>query len=894
MRNRLISIAIAFLMCICSVRAQENPVVGFSMDRHMGPVISKDFSKRGQILATVAKDQTLMIWGYPTYEFKKAINLPGDNISPVSYGVCAIIPTNPNIVLIADNTGDVYETNLYKRHLKRHPKTKDKENENPLLIIGDDREGLFYDNPSSSITTQYSFIAVDIEQGKVIDRVGSLSSKVAKFVFSTDESLLLVVSQGEEAVLYDTWGLRQVSQFLFEDEKILDACFLNKEELVFFTDINYYKFRISNNALNSAIEKERLIKRSINLWGVKIEQKEGIAYLFSNSRGLFSPAKVSTIKLEDGEIIKKNSADALFAPTAEDLKRNEGVQIFYSRGISNGVVTSMHSDEKPELQRADIIRRKIRKEKIESFLRNELDTINNHLFEYRSKNYAYIETTAEGIKFSYPECSGRFNINGVMITNDTIEIGSSSKKWIKTNDNNAISVNQYSETPQVWKTGNNGFKSFLPIEVHAIYPWINGHHFVVSLTDGSIRWYNTYTGKEELALFVSKEGNYVIWAPNGTYMSDSDALADRIEWRYRRFSNVITTRPVNERLKYYWPNEIKRLIEQLFNPSIKELSTRYSGTNENFLSMNVLADSSSCIVNYSIKNYNPVKYGPFDLAVIIEDDSEALKPIDKYDYVHRPGAKGGEILFSTPERSKNVILELLTTNQDQQRLLAFDRKSLKGEIFPRRIILTCVGINDYSKFKEYSNLNAPIHDAYAVKSVFDDMNSVSMTLENPELYYADVTAETIRKRIDDIRGKSDPETISIMYFSGHGENLGGKFYFVSDMEKIDITSILFSAESIPGYKLFIFDSCYSGASFNAEYERTAIIASSDAITQSFDGSVLQESPFTRLLVNIIQRNSREGNMLSIDELFEEIVNGWERGPQPLLYNNIGKIIIFKP
>lgn len=889
MKNKLLSTAVLFLMCIYSLGAQEEPVVGFSMGRHMGPVISKDISKRGQILATVAKDHTLMIWGYPSYEFRKAINLPGDNISPVTYGVCAIIPTNPNIVLVADNTGDVYENDLYKRRLKKNRLQKKGNVVRPI----NNREGLFYDNAAESITTRYSFIAVDVEQGKVIDRVGSLSSKIADFVFSPDKSLLLVVSNREEAVLYNAWGLRQVSQFIFEDERILGACFLNEEELVFFTDINYYKFRIFNNDISSAIEKERLIKRSIKrIKNVKIEQREGIAYLFNDTWNLFSPTKVSAIKLENGNKVEI-SEDYLFAPTAEEIKRKEGLKIQVSHGISNGLGSSKMTEviELSGEQREYAIRGMLKEEKIKSFLRNEPDTINNYLFEYRRTNYAIIDTTADGIKFSYPDCSGSFNKNGVQITNEIITNGSG-RKWIDTKDDTTIFVNPYSETPQVRKTGNDSFKFFLPIEADAIYPWINEHHFVISLLDGSIRWYNTHTGKEELALFVSKEGNYVIWAPNGTYMSDSDALADRIEWRYRRFSNVITTRPVNERLKHYWPTEIKRLIEQLFNPDIKELSSRYSGTNKHLLSMHVSTDSSSCIVNYSINDYNPVKYGPYDLSVIIEDESDSYIQIDEY--THEAMAKGGKIEFYTPDGARNVILELMTLNKNQSNVLAYDRKPIGGEIEPCRINLTCIGINDYSKFKDYSDLSAPIHDANAVKSIFDDMISRSMTLNNTELYYVDVTSDAIMKRIDKLIGQSDPETLSIFYFSGHGENIGGRYMFISDKEMIDISSILANAESIPGNKLFIFDSCYSGASFNAKYEKTAIIASSDAFTQSLDGSVLRESPFTRLLVNIIQKNIREGNKLSIDGLFEGIVNSWEGGQLPQFYNNIGEINIFRP
>lgn len=892
MQNKYISIAVSFLMCICSVSAQENPVVGFSMGYHMAPVISKDISKRGQILATVAKDHTLMIWGYPSYEFRKAINLPGDNISPISYGVCAIIPTNPNIVLIADNTGDVYENSLYKHRLKK----KRKGDERFVQPIRNDREGLFYENSSASISTRYSFIAVDVEQGKVIDRVGSLSAQVADFVFSPDESLLLTVSDGEEAVLYDSWGLRQVSQFIFEDEIILAACFLNKEELVFFTDINYYKFRIYRNDINSAIEKELLIKRSIKrrheIMNVKIEHKEGIAYLFYYTWELAGHTKLAAVQLVNGKNLKI-SEDDLFAPTADDIKRMDGQKIFIRHGVSDGSgsLKWFGDEELSGHRRAKAIRGMITDKKIKRFLRTELDAISNHLFEYRVCNYAIIKTTTDGIAFSYPECSGIFNKNGVLITNEIV-VKSSESQWPNMKDDNAVFIYPYSETPQVWKTGKDGFKIFLPIEADAIYPWINEHHFVVSLTDGSIRWYNMHTGREELALFVSKEGDYVIWAPNGTYMSNSDALADKMEWRYRRFSNIITTRPVNERLKYYWPNEINRLIEQLFNPDLEELSSRYSGTNGDYLSMNVSTDSSKCLVDYSINNYNPIQYGPYDLSVIIEDASGVILQIDEYSHI--AGAKGGEIEFSAPDGSRNVILELVTTNNNQSKVLAYDRKSLEDGITPHSITLTCVGIKDYSTFNEYGNLRAPIHDAYAVKSAFDDMVTRSMMLDNSKLYDVNVTVDTIMKRIDELRDKCSSETLSIFYFSGHGENRGGKYLFISDKEMIDISSILVEAESIPGNKLFIFDSCYSGAAFNDEYEKTAIIASSDAFTQSLDGSVLRESPFTRSLVDIIQRSSREGNRLSLDELFEEMVEHWKEGQKPQLYNNIGKIFIFRP
>ena len=119
--------------------------------------------------------------------------------------------------------------------------------------------------------------------------------------------------------------------------------------------------------------------------------------------------------------------------------------------------------------------------------------------------------------------------------------------------------------------------------------------------------------------------------------------------------------------------------------------------------------------------------------------------------------------------------------------------------------------------------------------------------------------------------------------------------FVSDKEMIDISSLLTRAEKLPGYKLFIFDACYSGASFDSKYDNTAILASSDAISQSIDGSPLRESPFTKALTGIIQRKSENGSTLSLDELYQLILKENSGSSLPQMYNNIiGLINILHP
>lgn len=900
MSNRLIISLLAFLSYVCLANAQESPFVGFSMDRHMGPVISKDVSKSGNIVATVAKDYTLMIWDYPSYSFKKKINLPGDNISPVSYGKCIILPTNPNIVLIADNTGDIYEGDIYKSRLHRYLR-KGKKKDALVLFPDDEREGFFYNNAVKSIKAKYSFIAVDVEQGKVIDRVGALSSHVANFVFSPDQTYLLAVSEGEEAILYDAWGLRQVSQFVLEDEKILDGCFLNNDELVIITDINYYKFRIYTNEVNSVVEKELLIKQRIKrrneFTSIRIDKEDGVAYLFywtwSMRNRFFGGSKVLTINLFDGKKVNK-SIESFFAPSAADYKQKEGVKIEVRHGISNGDGTLIHDKvvDISESQRTGIIREMIRDEKIKSFLKTTNDSIDNYNFEYRFNNHADIKIKSDGICFSYPEFFGKLDKNGVhIIDNDTERYDFENRnKWIDIKEASFF-INPYSRVPQIYKTGDNSFSINLPIDAYAICPWLNEHHFVVSLMDGSIRWYNTHDGKEELALFVSKDKHYIVWTPNGRYMSDSDVLSEAIEWRYRRYSNVVTTRPVEERWKYYRPTYINQQIEQLFDTEVEYLNSRYIGPNESNLTIeSVIVDSTHYWLSYSVSNYNPVKYGPYELEILIDDTYQ----IEDFEHLYKPN--GGIVSFTAPEELRIIELGLLVDNKGQQKVLTYDTKPIGEDLTPQEIYLTCVGINDYDNYLEYSDLVAPIHDAYAIKSVFERFSSRTTKVQNIAVYHNDVTKERLKERLDNIGAKSTSNTMSVFYFSGHGDTKDGHYVFVADKEIIDIPWLITQASTIPGYKLFILDACYSGASFESDYENMAILASSDAKTPSEDGTVLTESPFTKALVDILMRNVKDGNKLNLNELYQLLVSelGEDSNRIPQMYNTIGEINILRP
>lgn len=896
MKSRLIITLSASILCLSSLWAQDKPVVGFALEKHMGPVVSCDLSLRNHMMVSVAKDHTMMVWDYPSYRFKKSVNLPGDDLTLVSYGVCAILPSNPDIVLIAEDSGDSFENDQYRNRIRKRLQIGRERDDYALIPSSDEREGFFYNNPSESIQKKYSFIAVDIGQGKVIDRVGSLSSRLGSFVFSKDESLLLAVTEGEEAVLFETKGLRQVSQFILDDEKILEAFFLTSDEIVFLTDVHYFKFRIHRKDAHSVVEKElllrRRLKRGVELFDVKVNQSEGKAYVFhrtkENRRKLLGETKGTVISLEDGRKLNE-SLEEILEPTPEELSRKAEATSVVARTIVTGADLNGKEVKLSQEQRENILRELIRMDKAVSYLPDEVVLINTRRFLYRSENAASIQYLPGGFEFAYPDrVGGSFDREGVHFYTQGREILIKVPSRFLEMKGSSIYIPHNSEYPQIIKTGKeNPFKKTLPIDAVGLSEWVNEHHFLAALADGTIRWYNMHTGDEELAIFVSKEGHYVIWSPDGRYDSDDDVLAAALEWRFIRFSNIDTEKPVDKRLKYFRPNHISRQITQLYDPEVEVLSNRYAGGEEHLISIDrIVMDSTQCSLSYSLKNYNPVKYGPFDIGIFLDEEF----PVEEYKHFLTP--EGGTLVFSVPEGAKFVDIELVPVKQNQDFLtvLSSDTKLLREEINPTEIVLTSVGVNDYGFSDFYSDLSAPINDSHAVKTVFENLPSRSLVLKNSALFNENVTSERLRQRIDELKDLNSPGTLSVFFFSGHGDIIDGRYKFVSDQEFIDIAELLEYAEAVPGYKLFIFDTCYSGASQQSKYEKTAILASSDAVTKSTDGTRLRESPFTKLLVDVL----RSRDKMPIEELYRLLQEGSDSDGKPQLFNNIGNINIVYP
>lgn len=894
MRFFLFAIAVTashFLFCFSSYAQQYNDdaykgdvIVGLSLRKHTGPITNMALSADKDRVATISEDHTIKVWDYPSLRFLSSINLPEKQGLRGRFNVCAFFPFDSRILLVAENSGTDYERRKTTRYDELTSQLHKKTN------------GSLLDYLPSSVESSFFFYIVNWKDNVILDRAGNFPYPVSQFVFSPDNSLLLVLTKGETAALFDTNSMLLINELTFDDETIITGVFTPKNEAVIITSHSIYKIRFHqySNVLYST--RELLYKRSIKkgLFRPKtidhafFDEDNTLVYLFSEN------SYIGTVSTLSGKWIKKNKPHfdlPIVDSAVKDITTVKNISFDGKETISSHKSNRFERKQYQEIE----VRRAYRR------LYDSLTFIApDSSFIYRQKPSPHVICNNEGLNIWYDnERVFRLDEKGLQpslnyaIKNEdkvnqvdfTYRVGNLYDLMIEMSPHIVINHQAIyfldSGVPTVIKEGS--FKQPLPARPNNIYYWINNNHFLISLQDGTLRFYNSVSGQEELALFISKEGDWVIWAPTGEYKTNNSIMANWIEWRQTDYASVITKKPKDVRRRYYNPDLIDSVLSQLFNSKINEISFVPLGTIEGLVSIDTayVINNKGIRIDYKLHDYNPVLLGSYSL--LLDVDGEKFKQ-DKFQ--HFPYLSGGSIVFSTENKVDQIRLYLRSINDD---VLSSDSFSMNVKV--KNVHLTTVGIDDYSNNSRAIDLPSSLNDVATICDLFQDPHLFSK--RNTHVFTdiiqnEQVTSNRMRSKLEELKKNVMYDDLVIFYFSGHGERKDNVFNYLTCFEDdvIDLNSFISSCSEIPGYKLFVVDACFSGSLSDIRFPNTAILTSSRADEYSIAQDDISESLFTEALMNSIHDVLSEGSVFYLQDLFNSIQRRIpEEKKQHPTYNN---------
>lgn len=863
MRKAFHYLALAFACVVLpsvSAAGQEEVRIGLSLGRHVGMIRGKCVSLSDGLIATVSEDRTLKIWEYPSASFIRSINLPeaqGDGSRP---GRCRFL--SRDIVLVANDSGFDYEV--------RQSRKADRRESHP-----------------SNRQASYGFYVVDWQNSVILDRVDGLSAPVTDFVLSPRRDLLLVSTSGDVCPLYDTRSMRCVSSFTFAGERVLGASFAGNDEVVFVSDRRLYRFKVTRFSNAHFARRELVLSEPL---GGPVRRKvtqavfsEDLRYVYLFGReGFLCALETSSGARRDDVVPDGYQTDTIREAYPDSLK------VFL-----NG---------REELVPFD----KRRQRRFDSFWGRQMvsyslaptpeDQLPDRLFLYRMSPAPVVRCTADGFDIQY-EGRGIWHFDKDHLLSPATGHDAAARLPRKRHyykegilegardevvfryrnveyHHGVLFLNDRGQEPALnYLDGTTVTTWLLPAEPDDIYPWVNQNHVLVSLTDGTLRWYDASTGEEELALFVTDDGKWILWMPDGQYHPSVPDAANMIEWRYQSLARVDTKKPMDNRRAFYVPGIIEDFVAQLYADTVKTPGIRTLSSLDKVIRIDdVGVDATGgYTILYSLVGYDPVKYGPYELTLILDGKAQS-------DFVHYPDGDGGIIQVSPGQEVKTFGLGITTIQGNMPPDFFTPSEAAVG-----RIHTTGIGVADYESVL-FPALAGPLNDARDVADLIGGPDLFGKAGKTPPvlLLDQDVTEASLYGRVACLKEEAGENDLAVFFFSGHGVAEDSTFCFIlADGSRFDMNRFADACAGLPCPVLLVIDACYSGLMTGGPWQNIAVLASSDKETRSVDGrDHYSRSLFTDGLIREVNDAIGHRTSLTFGDLCRRLQAGSEGPAKP--------------
>lgn len=812
--SRLILLCFIVIGFTYEIYAQESPVVGLAIEKHAGDITAYDYSPDGSLLATVSYDRCLKIWDSSTLSLKATVNVP-ESMSGGILNLCRFHPFNNDVVFVSGNTSTLMQ---------------DERSEDGKI---------------------YFFYALDWKRNILLDKFGFFSDEVADVSVSPNKSYILVASFYEKLILYDSISMAVIDNLKLDDEYIYSCQFIDDSTFVVRSDLHVEKYHIDN------------------LGNVKRVGRLRTNFGDGSSRDYYLNKNQLLIEYFGYSTLYNISNPLLCIADLEKMKWIKKKVVNKKEDVVNAMRDSLLKYERCKLK---------------------LDSIALSNLTYRKQPAPKIllQDNAIYIRYGSEQCwQMTFNGLGASSLPKVNDKDSAPKviKRIQENYGHHVSMGKgvyvgniciFAFKDHLYKRSTRGtyYEKRLPAPVEQMIKCPNVNYVAMSLKDGTVRFYNTESGAEELALFIDKTGNWVFWTPTGFYYSDNVRNGRMIEWRYQQFSQITIVKPLERRERFFSQSMINKALTAIFTPDY-EMKTSVNNILLNEfredvpkISVNgIMKLGDDLIIKYSVSDYDVFTYGSYYISLEIDG-----KPY--YDFTRITNLNGREIRVHGIPDYEEIMLVLNCNSKPMDYI--FHNRNAENHNITHLALITC-GVEE---FIGKPDLNGTISDAMDMSELVSSgrlfgvqpLNVIIKTLFNEQ-----VSEDLISECISDISVRLDDSSLTIFYYSGHGVSYNGNYYLLSGISKtnenlMNINDIHEDLSKIPGDKLIVIDACYSGLAYAEEYDYSYLL-SSEFDQVSVAGNDISGSLFTRKLKELILNSNDTNTSMSLAELSERVKSG---------------------
>lgn len=779
--------------------AQSFPIIGLDLKKHADKINSYSLSSGNKYLATASEDKTLKIWNYSDYNLLATINMPEDNGENGCLNKCLFHPEFPNIVLVAGKTG---------------------------IKLTDER---------TDSNGRFAFYVVDWHKQKIIDKVGSFNHEVNSMEFSPNHLMLCVFSQYEEMTLFRGDNMSLLENISFSDEYIYAARFLNDSSLMVITDRNVRKFKVYQNKLHvyERLELVNKIRRTSNEI-IYFKDNQNIALLNNNGDR-------HSVRILDSKHFKITSCVKF--GKKETSKFNSYLDSIWDNFAQSKGRCLLSAVQYREVTAPDL---KLEGDSLFIFYNGEPDRCLKYPFVVKEVNRKLpmankLDTVFTGIRHDTFSDFDILEGNGLYLPKGQ-KIIVHSKTFTRLDDEGTY----YAKT--------------LPAFHRRILNWINPNYFVLSLNDGTVRWYSTKTGNEKLALFIGKNGEWIFWTPEGYFYSDILFNSYLIEWRMQNFLNVNVKKAGDLKASYFKPLFLLDRLKAIYRGDEDEgmdclrITTSRNIFLDKYPSIKiekVERGNNRTYITYSVNRYAPSIYGTSNITLEIDGKETVFNFI-------KSRTKGGVLEVNIPPEAREITISLYGKDGpiDKYKFELVREKFLDVTEVQALIF----GISTYTTLGMPA-LNSSVNDANDFSSMVEEAyfsEKSNFKKYRKVIINKDATRNNILNSIADLNTKINNKSLTIFYFSGHGLLSGdGELILlpidvrhINEVQEkgIRIREVLELLNVLKGYKIVIIDACHSGQATQYKYSNMAIFTSSQEYQYSGDGNNISRSVFTDQLL----------------------------------------------